>query len=39
VTGGAGVRIFPPLNIEKEMLDTSLEILESTIEEAKNELR
>jgi 4-aminobutyrate aminotransferase len=34
VTGGAGIRIFPPLVIEKEMLDTSLEILESTIREA-----
>jgi 4-aminobutyrate aminotransferase len=34
VTGGSGIRIFPPLVIEKEMLDTSLEILESTIREA-----
>jgi 4-aminobutyrate aminotransferase len=34
VTGGAGIRIFPPLVIEKEMLDTSLDILESTIREA-----
>ncbi len=39
VTGGAGIRIFPPLNIEKEILDTSLEILESTIKEVKDELR
>jgi 4-aminobutyrate aminotransferase len=39
VTGGAGIRIFPPLNIEKEILDTSLEILESTIKEVSKELR
>ena len=39
VTGGSGVRVFPPLVIEKEMLDTSLEILESTIVEVERERR
>jgi 4-aminobutyrate aminotransferase len=33
VTGGYGIRIFPPLTIEKQMLETSLEILEATIKE------
>jgi 4-aminobutyrate aminotransferase len=33
VTGGTGVRIFPPLIIGKQMLATSLDILEATIRE------
>jgi len=37
VSGGVGVRICPPLIISKEMMDTGLEILESTINEVNNE--
>jgi 4-aminobutyrate aminotransferase-like enzyme len=33
VTGGTGIRIFPPLIIGKQMLVTSLDILEETIRE------
>jgi len=39
VSGGVGVRIFPPLNIPKEMMDSSLDILESTIKEVNEEYR
>ena len=39
VSGGEGIRIFPPLIISKEMMDTGLEILESTIRELNEELR
>ena len=38
VSGGMGVRIFPPLIISKEMMDSGLEILESTIKEVNEEL-
>ncbi len=38
VSGGLGVRIFPPLIISKDMLDTSLEILEATVKEVSEEL-
>lgn len=34
-----GVRIFPPLTIPKEMMDSGLEILESTIKEVNEEYR
>jgi len=37
VSGGMGVRIFPPLIISKEMMDSGLEILESTIKEVNEE--
>jgi len=37
VSGGVGVRIFPPLTIPKEMIDSGLEILESTIKEVNEE--
>jgi 4-aminobutyrate aminotransferase-like enzyme len=37
VTGGVGIRIFPPLIIQKELLETSLDILESTINEVNKE--
>jgi len=37
VSGGVGIRIFPPLVISKEILDTSLCILESTIKEVTEE--
>ena len=33
VSGGYGVRIFPPLVIEKELLDTSVDIFEEVIAE------
>jgi 4-aminobutyrate aminotransferase len=33
VSGGDGVRIFPPLNIPKDLMDTGIGILESTIAE------
>jgi len=38
VSGGMGVRIFPPLIISKEMMNSGLEILESTIKEVNEEL-
>jgi len=37
VSGGVGVRIFPPLIISKEIMDAGLEILESTIKEINEE--
>jgi len=37
VSGGVGVRIFPPFIISKELMDTGLDILESTIKEIDNE--
>lgn len=37
VSGGVGVRIMPPLIIPKEMMDSGLEILESTIKEVNKE--
>ena len=37
VSGGFGVRIFPPLNIEKKLLDTSINIFEEVIDEINNE--
>jgi 4-aminobutyrate aminotransferase len=39
VTGGTGIRIFPPLIISKQMLATSLDILESTIQEVSRKSR
>ncbi len=30
VSGGVGVRIFPPLIISKDLMDTGIEIFEST---------
>jgi 4-aminobutyrate aminotransferase len=37
VSGGVGVRIFPPLIISKELMDAGIEILESTIKEINEE--
>ena len=37
VSGGVGVRIFPPLIISKEIMDAGIEILESTIKEINEE--
>ncbi|MBI4187245.1 MAG: aminotransferase class III-fold pyridoxal phosphate-dependent enzyme [Chloroflexi bacterium] len=37
VSGGVGVRIFPPLIISREMMDSSLDILEATVEEVNRE--
>ena len=37
VSGGTGVRIFPPLVISQEMQDTGLDILESVIQEVNAE--
>jgi len=37
VSGGVGVRIFPPLIISKEIMDAGMEILESTIKEINEE--
>jgi len=37
VSGGGGVRIFPPLIISKEMMDSGLDILESTVREVNEE--
>ena len=36
-TGGTGIRIFPPLIISRELMDTSLDILESTVAEVNKE--
>jgi len=38
-SGGVGARIFPPFIISKELMDTGLDILESTIKEIDNESR
>ena len=38
VSGGMGVRIFPPLIISKEMMNSGLDIFESTIMEVNEEL-
>ncbi len=35
--GGYGVRIFPPLVIENELLDTSVDIFEEVIAEINKE--
>ncbi|GAJ15127.1 unnamed protein product, partial [marine sediment metagenome] len=37
VSGGVGVRVFPPLIISKDLMDTGIEILESTIKEVNKE--
>lgn len=37
VSGGVGVRVFPPLIISKNLMDTGIEILESTIKEVNKE--
>ena len=39
VSGGVGVRIFPPLIISKDLMDTGIEILESTIKDVNEEYR